>query len=277
MDKIFRLEGHQILTSLSGDPNNPPVFLVHNWMSHRGVWQQTIRMLETKYYCIAPDLLGFGASDKPANADYGLPAQAQRILKLADQLGFSHFSMIGHGMGAQLATYIAAVLAPQRVDKLVSVGGVVTGRLSDSVEKRNMMLVGLARKLPALYGMARSMVNFGPFVNWAFRPWLYDMNSLPLQAWETDRVIACNRACAIPYDEAAKSMRATNVVKYLHKIKGPALLIHGEEDGTAPVEQATLARDIIPNNNLALIKKCGHYPMYEKQNQYLKALALIFE
>jgi abhydrolase domain-containing protein 6 len=276
MDKIFRIEGHQVLTSLSGDANNPPVFLVHDWMSHRGVWQQTIRALEAKYYCVAPDLLGFGASDKPVDADYALPAQAQRILKLADQLGFSHFSLIGHGMGAQLALYIATVLAPQRVDKLLSVAGAVTGQFSDRVEKQDMRLAGLARKIPALYGMARSLANFSPFVNWAFRAWIYDMKALPLKAWEADRLIACNQLCAIPYADAAKSMRATSLVKYLHKIKGPNLLIHGEEDGSVPVEQATLARDIIPNNNFALIKKCGHYPMYEKQGQYLKALALIF-
>jgi len=276
MDKVFRLEGHQIIASFSGDPTNSPIFLIHGLTSHRGVWEQTTRALEGKYYCVAPDLLGFGASDKPANADYGIPAQAQRILKLADQLGFPSFSLIGHSMGGQIAMYIASTLAPQRVDKLVSVAGVVTGRLSDRVEKVNARLVQFGRKWPALYGMAASLNNFGPFVNWIFRPWFYDMNSMPLEAWQTDRLIAFNRACAIPYDEAWKSLRATSLVKYLHKVKGPALLIHGEDDGTVPVDQAMLARDIIPNNNLALIKKCGHFPMYEKTNQYLKALALMF-
>src|SRR5687768_5088272 len=87
MDNLYKIEGHQVITSISGDPNNPPIFLLHGWISHRGVWQQTMHALESKYYCIAPDLLGFGGSDKPAGADYSLPAQAQRILKLADQLG----------------------------------------------------------------------------------------------------------------------------------------------------------------------------------------------
>lgn len=276
MDKVFRIEGHQVIASLNGDPNNPPIFLVHDWMSHRGVWQQTIRALEGNYYCISPDLLGFGASDKPSSADYGLPAQSQRILKLADQLGFSHFSLIGHGMGGQLALYIAAILAPQRVDKLLNVDGGVTGRFSGRVETQDMKLVGLARKFPALYGMALALIDFAPFRNWAFAAWFYDMKNLPLEAWQADRAIACNRACAISYDDAGKSMRATNLIKYLHKIKGPTLLIHGEDDAVVPVEQATLARDVIPNNNLALIKKCGHFPMYEKTGQYLKALALIF-
>ena len=276
MDKVYRIEGHQIITTLSGDPNNPPIIIIHGWMSHRGVWQQTIRALEGKYYCIAMDLLGFGASDKPEQADYSLAAQAQRVLKLADQLGFSHFSLIGHSMGGQIALYIAAILAPQRVDKLLSIDGVITGQLSEKVTKTNLPLIGLARKLPAIYGIGLSLVDFGPYVNWAFGTWFYDIKALPLEAWKADRVIASNRASAIPNDEAAKSIQTTNVIKYLHKIKGPTLLIHGEDDAVVPVEQATLARDVIPNNNLALFKKCGHFPMYEKPGQYLKALALLY-
>lgn len=277
MDKIFKLEGHQVIATLGGDPNNPPVFFIHGWMSHRGIWQQTIQALESRYYCVGMDLLGYGASDKPANSDYSLPAHAGRLLKLADQLGFSHFSLVGHSMGGQIALYIATILAPQRVDKIVSVSGVVTGRLSDRVERLIYPLVQLGRRFPGVYGLARPLLNFSPFVNFAFQPWFYDMNSLPLEAWAADRNIACNQACAVPNDEARKSIRAINLVKYLHKIKVPNLLIHGEEDGTVPVEQATLARDVIPNNNLALIKKCGHFPMYEKPGQYLKAMALMFQ
>ncbi len=276
MDKVYRIEGHQIITSLSGDPNNPPIFLVHGWISHRGVWQQTIRALEGKYYCIALDLLGFGASDKPPEADYGLPAQAQRILKLADQLGFSHFSLIGHSMGAQIAMYIAAILAPQRVDKLLSVDGVYAGQLTQKVENFSVPFVKIARRVPWLYSLWRPWLNFRPLAGLAFSHWFYDVDSVPFEAWQVDRNMLCNPAGAIPNDEAGKSIHATNLIKYLHKIKGPTLLIHGEEDGVVSVEQATLARDIIPNNDLALIKKCGHYPMYEKPNQYLKALALIF-
>jgi pimeloyl-ACP methyl ester carboxylesterase len=276
MDKVTRIEGHQIITSLSGDPNKPPIILIHGWLSHRGVWQQTMRALEGKYYCIALDLLGFGASDKPTEADYSLPAQAQRILKLADQMGFSNFSLIGHSMGAQIAMYIASIMAPPRVDKLLSVSGVFTGELSDKVIKNTMPLIRLSRRVPALYGMALSLVDFKPYVNWVFGSWFYDMKSLPLEAWKADRVIAFNRASAIPNDEAGKSIRATNLIKYLHKITGPTLLIHGEDDGVVPVEQATLAQDVIPNHNLALFKKCGHYPMYEKPSQYLKAVAMIF-
>lgn len=276
MDKVFRLEGNQILVTLAGDPANPPIFLIHGWALQRGIWESTIRALQDRYYCIAPDLLGHGASDKPANADYSLEAQANRIFKLADQLGYSRFSMIGHSMGGQLALYIACNLGSQRVDKVVSIGGVVTGKLSDSVEKLNVRMVQIGRKVVAVYDISRSLINFAPFVNWAFRSWFYDVKSLPRELWQAERMSVTNRACYISYDETWKSLRTVNLVKYLHKIKGPVLLIHGENDGVVPVEQAMLAQDTIPNHQLALIKKCGHFPMYEKPSHYLKALAMMF-
>lgn len=276
MDKVFRIEGNQIIVTLAGDPANPPVFLIHGWTLHRGIWESTIRALEGKYYCIAPDLLGHGASDKPANADYSLEAQAQRIFKLADQLGFSRFSIIGHSMGGQIALYIACSLAPQRVERVATIGGVVTGELTAHVEKTSVKMIQLGRKMLALYDISRSLLNFGPFVNWAFGSWFYDPKTVPLKMYEADRLAVTNRACAIPYDETWKSLHSINLVKYLHKIKIPVLIIHGENDGVVPVEQAMLVQDTITNHQLALIKKCGHFPMYEKPNHYFKALAFMF-
>ncbi|MGC1376839.1 MAG: alpha/beta hydrolase [Anaerolineales bacterium] len=276
MDKVFVIEGHQIMATLCGDPANPPVFMIHGWTSHRGVWASTISTLEGKYYCIAPDLLGHGDSDKPVDGDYSLESQAQRIFKLADQLGISRFSLIGHSMGGQIALYIASSLAPERVEKMVSVGGVVTGQLSEMIMEGSMKFIQNGRKWPATYELWRSLVNFGPLMRLVFRPWFFDMNCMPLKTWEADRLMVFNRACAIPYDEAVKSILATNLVEYLPEIKCPVLLIYGENDGTVPVEQAVLAKNTIPNNQLALIQKCGHFPMYEKPAEYLKALAPMF-
>lgn len=275
MDKVFRMEGHQVIATLSGDPNNPPIFMIHGWLSHRGVWQSTIRALEGKYYCIAPDLLGYGASDKPANADYSLEAQAGRIFKLADQLGIANFSLIGHSMGGQMALHIASNLAPKRIDKLVSVSGVVTGSLSDRV-KNNIKVIQFGRKWPGIYDIGRSLINFRPYMKWACGSWFYDMKAMPYENWEVDRMALTNRACAISYDETWNAIRSINLVKYLHKIKIPVLLIHGENDNVVPLEQAMIAQDTIPNHQLALFKKCGHFPMYEKPGHYLKALTMLF-
>jgi len=276
VDNNFTIKGNQLTCTLEGDPKNPPIIFIHGWMSHRGVWRQTLPILQKKYYCIAVDLLGFGSSGKPEGGDYSLSAQGHRILTLADQLGIKNFSLVGHSMGGQIALYIAAVLAPQRVGKLVSVAGVVTGNLANRVEKVTIPLVESGRKWPWLYMIAKSMINFRPFTNYAFRSWFYDMNSIPFVNWEVDRRAALNQAGAVSSDESVKAIHALDLTQHLRKITAKTLLISGKQDGTVPLDQALLAQTLIPDNDLALIEKCGHFPMYEKTGHYLKALGLIF-
>jgi pimeloyl-ACP methyl ester carboxylesterase len=202
--------------------------------------------------------------------------QGQRILMIADQMGLKTFSLIGHSMGGQIAMYIAAVLAPRRVEKLACIGGVVMGKLSDQVEKTIVPFVRNARKMPWLYGLAKSLGNSRLFAKSIFKTWFYNMDSIPFEGWEADRLSAFNPACAISSEESSKAIHALDLTQHLRKIQAETLLIWGKQDGVVPEDQALLAQTLIPNNNLALIGKCGHFPMYERKSQYLKALALVF-
>ena len=93
---------HKLIYTASGDPANPLLIMIHGWLSHRGVWRTTVPALQDRFYCIAVDLLGFGDNEKPADGDYQIVTQAQRIVALADELGFQKFNLIGHSMGGQI-------------------------------------------------------------------------------------------------------------------------------------------------------------------------------
>jgi len=274
METSYTVNGHRIIATVEGDPKNPPVFFIHGWMSHRGVWRQTIPELEAKYHCVAIDLLGFGNSEKPDDGDYSIQMQGRRIVAIADALGFRKFSLVGHSMGGQIAMSIASMLAPERVEKLVSVAGVVTGQLSEQVEKNIYPMVRFGHNRPWVYRLSRAMMNNRLYVNWAFQPWFYNIKKMPLRDFTVDRSFALNPACHISTYQAGEAIHALNISSHLHKVKAPTLLIHGEDDLTVPVEQAYIAQTAIPDNNLAILKKCGHFPMYEKTGQYLRALAL---
>ena len=249
--------------------------MIHDWASHRGVWQQTISTLKPKYYCIAVDLLGFGASDKPDDGDYSLSSQAQLILTLAGKLGFQKFSLIGHSMGGQIALLLSASFAPQRIEKLVLVNCLVTGKFSQNIESSLPRTVGIFRKMPWLYNICTSLINIPFLAKIIFKPWFYNVDNYPFDAWEIDRLAACNPACYISLDASFKAINAVDLTQQLRKIKTQTLIICGKQDGMVPQDQNLLAQTLIPNNDLALIEKCGHFPMYEKTGNYLKALALI--
>ena len=277
MDKTITIKGNQLTYTTEGDPQNPAIIMLHDWASYRGVWQQTIATLSSKYYCIAVDFLGFGASDKPEKVDYSLTAQAQRILSLADKMGLQSFSLIGHSMGGQVALMIASLIAPQRVEKLIVVNSIVTGKFSRTFEKYVPGIVSTFRKMPFLYNFSNNFINMPYFGKSFFKPWFYNVDQLPFESWKNDRSEALNRACYISLPESLNAIYSMDLTQHLRKIKAQTLIISARQDGMIPQDQSLLAQTLIPNNDLALLEKCGHFPMYEKPGNYLKALAIILK
>ena len=273
MTDLLRIDDHQLACTVAGSSSNPPIILVHGLMSYRGVWTRTIESLQENFFCIAPDLPGFGESDKPANGDYTIAKQAGRILKIADHFGFDKFILIGHSMGGQIVTYLAATLAPERIHKLVSVDGVVTSELSDRAQKFNRSLVLLAEKFPSLYDLTFKLCEaWSPLAHWIFQIWFYKINELPFDSWKLDRRNALKPAMARSSRKAWDSLNATDLTPSLKNIVAPTMIIFGRQDGTVPVSQAYLFKEKLPSAQLELINECGHFPMYQNFDEYIQRL-----
>lgn len=265
------IDGSQVKYAVAGRKDRPPLLLVHGWGSHRGVWQQTVQALDASFYCVAVDLLGFGESDKPQQADYGIAAQGQRIVQIADQLGFDRFALIGHSMGGQIALYTAAALASQRVTKLVSVSGAVTGRLMPDVEHFTYTQIALGRIIRGSYALMR--FNHHHWYTYPqSKPWVYRTDAIPFEDWAIDRDMLTQPSNYVSLYRAGQAIHNTNISPYLNRIQAPTLVIFGQQDGIVPVSDGQLAARLIPNNRLVLIDECGHFPMYEQPQHYREAL-----
>jgi pimeloyl-ACP methyl ester carboxylesterase len=98
-----------------------PVVLLHGWPGDRTDYQALVPLLEDHAEVVAPDLRGFGASDRhpapPADA-YSAPAQARSVLGLVDELGLANPVLAGYDIGSRIAQ-AAARAAPERVRALV--------------------------------------------------------------------------------------------------------------------------------------------------------------
>ena len=272
MTNFLTIDGLRIAYSATGSASKPPVLLIHGIMSHRGVWVRTMETLKDRFFCVAIDLPGFGESDKPRNGDYGIDRQARRTLEVADHFGFDRFTVIGHSMGGQIATYLAASLAPQRVHQLVSVAGVVTGKLADKVQNLTQRMVMIGEKFPAAYRFSRVLVEWKPLASWLFEPWFYEPKRLPFDSWKLDRRMAMNPEIAYSTPRAWAALNATNLTSCLSDISTPTLVISGKQDRTVPVEQAYLFQEKLPDAQLLVLEQCGHFPMYEKFEEYMTTL-----
>lgn len=80
-----------------------PMVLVHGTPSSSQEFAELIAMVADRFRCIAPDHLGFGASDKPANGDYRLVSHRWRLVEVLDRLGVERFHLVVHDFGGPIA------------------------------------------------------------------------------------------------------------------------------------------------------------------------------
>jgi pimeloyl-ACP methyl ester carboxylesterase len=273
MPDTIRIGNNTLVYTTAGNATAPPLLMLHGWASHRSIWQETMDMLQDAFRCIAVDRLGFGDSDKPADVDYGIDAQGKRILQLADALHLDRFTVIGHSMGGQTALRIASYLAPERVTKLVCVGGEVTGNLKPLLRYGFLPQLALGARCPWLYSLPRSLYKYRWFANLYFGPLFFHKPSkISLKTWERDRWMAIQPGISIPSYKALRAILSLDQTSHLANVTASTLIVFGKQDGAVPLSDAHLANQHIPDSRLVEIDECGHFPMYERPREYLDAL-----
>lgn len=253
----------------AGDPQSPPILLIHGLLAHRRIWRSTIPALQDRFYCINPDLLGFGDSPKPEDGDYSIRAHAERVLALADQLGLEKFSLFGHSMGGQICACLAGRLAPERVSKLIIVGGVLSGKLNPYLEVVIRPMVRMGAFYPPLMKIMAPLMHWSAYRHLVFRTWFYDMDAMPLADWELDRRMATLPEIARPATRTWDSLSVSDQTDALPQIQAHTLGIYGRQEATVLFSDGELLAQKVPGAQLAVIEKCGHFPMFEHPQEYL--------
>lgn len=117
-----------------GDPDAPPLLALHGWLDNAASFARLAPMLAQKRRVIALDLPGHGHSAHLAASArrYHVVEQVDHVLDFADALGLGRFDLLGHSLGAGIASLVAAA-APERIDRLLLVEGL--GPLGDDGSK----------------------------------------------------------------------------------------------------------------------------------------------
>ncbi|CAM3915739.1 alpha/beta fold hydrolase [Roseateles saccharophilus] len=231
-----------------------PVFLIHG--SGPGVtawanWRLTMPELAKRFRVIAPDMVGFGYTDRPAGIRYSMESWVNHALSVLDALGIEQTDLIGNSFGGALALALA-IRAPQRVRRLVLMGSVgvpfqITPGL-DAVWGYTPSLENM-RHLLDVFAYDRNLVNdelarlrFQASVRPGFQEAFSSMFPAPRQRWVD-----------------AMASREEDIRRLPH----PTLLIHGREDRVIPVATSQKLFELIPQARLHLFGLCGHWTQIE--------------
>ena len=122
----LKVGDHQVHYLKSG--NGPPVVLLHGGASDSRDWAGTIAALSHSYSLYAPDLIGYGLSEK-AKSGYYLSDFVEFTLGFIQALGLNSHILVGHSIGGRVCLEIA-LRYPEKVHKLVLIDTVGFSKLT---------------------------------------------------------------------------------------------------------------------------------------------------
>lgn len=236
-----------------------PVLLIHG--SGPGVsawanWRLVLPTLAERRRVIAPDMVGFGYTDRPAGMRYGMEAWVRQALDVLVALGLERADVVGNSFGGALALALA-IRAPNRVRRLVLMGSVgvpfsLTPGL-DAVWGYQPSLDNM-RSLLDIFVYDRSLVNdelarmrYEASVRPGFHESYAEMFPAPRQRWVDAMASPEADIRALPHE---------------------TLVIHGREDQVIPLSNSLTLAQWIPNAQLHVFGHCGHWTQIEHNARF---------
>jgi 2-hydroxymuconate-semialdehyde hydrolase len=224
-----------------------PVVLIHGFPASSYLWRREIPMFASRMRVIAPDLLGYGESGKPAEADLSIPAQAGYVGELLAALSFEGAAIVGHGVGGGIAQLLAA---SGLVETLVLMDSAAFDAQPDSD----------IRTVAAIRPDAVTAATAERVVRRAFESGVEHVGALSdvdvdayLTPWRAEPPALVRAARALAdggLDAAAEDLAAAGV---------PVFALWGENDAVYPASLAERLLDLIPAATVAVLPGCGHF------------------
>ena len=244
--------------------SGPPVLLIHG--SGPGVsawanWRLTLPALSERFRVLAPDVVGFGYTERAPGQCYDLDAWTQHLVGFLDALGLDKVSVVGNSFGGALALSLATRHA-DRVDRLALMG---------SVGVRFDLTPGL----DAVWGFEPSLRSMQGLLDvFAYDRSLVDddLARLRLAAATRPGVQEAYRAM-FPAPRQAGVDALTIDEALIRGIDRPTLLVHGRDDRVVPVATTLRLHQLIAGSRLHVFPRCGHWVQIEHATRFNSLLA----
>ena len=265
--QLATVDGQEIAYRRAGE--GVPLLLLHGIPTSSRLWDSVAAELAEGFDVLAPDMLGYGESAKPADQDVSMAAQAALVPKLLDALGVDRALVVGHDLGGAVAQLLA-VDAPERVSGLVLIDSVSFD--SWPIARMRMLRTiapPFARRWPRAW-FRWFELTMRPYVRGADPRKAF---AACLAAWSGDRA----GAEAFMRNARAMDPRITqDVAPRLSEIDVPAHVVWGRGDPFQKLRWAERLRAAIPGATLTVLDG-GHFLPWDRPAEVareIRALAV---
>lgn len=260
----------------TGGEDKPPVLLLHGIGDEADTWHSLLPLICTTHRAVAPDLPGFGRSDKP-RVRYTTPFFTAVVDELLEVLSLPRVTLVGHSNGAVIAQSFA-LDHPQRVERLVLVGGAM-------LSKETSLNLGLLLfLLPGVGEWMYTRLRKDPQAAYeTLRPYYHNLDALAQadrdflfqrvneRVWSDGQrrgFLSTLRGLAAWLPAQQKSLPAR-----LQGWQVPTALVWGEEDRLNPPANAQALHELLPSSHLVIVPRAGHNVQQEQPAQVAAAIA----
>ena len=221
-------------------------------------WRLVMPALSERLRVIAPDMAGFGFSERPAGIRYDLDTWVAQAIGLLDALGLEQADVVGNSFGGALALAMA-IRHPQRVRRLVLMGSVgvpfdITEGL-DAVWGYTPSFENM-RRIMDYFAWDRSLVNdelaelrYRASIRPGFQESFGAMFPAPRQRWVDALASREEHIRALPHE---------------------TLIVHGRDDRVIPPLTSLTLAEWIDRSQLHVYGRCGHWTQIEHAARFAK-------
>ena len=228
-------------------------------------WGRLFPLLKNDFRIIAPDMSGFGYTDRIPNMKYTMPFWVKQVIDLLDALKIEKTNLVGNSFGGALALSLA-IRIPDRINKIVLMGS-----------------MGIS--FPITYGL-----NQG----WGYEPSPEKMKEiLELFAYDhsiiTDALVKSRYEASIqpgfqesfgsmfpaPRQDGVEWMAADQ--NYIRNIPHETLIVHGRDDQVIPLDNAFKLLKLIDKSQLHVFGHCGHWTQIEHTQEFADLIRGFFK
>jgi 2-hydroxymuconate-semialdehyde hydrolase len=238
-----------------------PVLLIHG--SGPGVsawanWRLVLPELAKRFRVLAPDMVGFGFSERPEGIRYDMDTWVGQAIGLLDALGIEQADLVGNSFGGALSLALA-IRHPQRVRRLVLMGSVgvpfeITPGL-DAVWGYTPSFENM-RRLMDLFAFDRKLVTdelarlrYEASIRPGFQEAFAAMFPEPRQRWVDAMTSTAADIRALPHE---------------------TLIIHGRDDQVIPLATSLTLAQWIDRCQLHVFGRCGHWTQIEHTGPFVR-------
>ena len=251
-----------------------PLVLLHGWPEFWLTWRKNIPPLAEGFDVVAPDLRGFGDSDKPALPDPPgdlLKDYVEDLRGLADALGFERFGIVSHDVGAYVAQAFARGY-PERLSGLFFFNCPYPGigeRWAEADHVNEIWYQSFNQQPWAASLVGENHKTCETYIrhfldHWSYKPGLFDDD---LDLWVENFMKPGNLQGGFNWYTSTNEGRIKQIrhgAPELPKVETPTRVLWGESDSVLKVEWADRLGDYFANLDFSPAQGAGHFVHYER-------------